>query len=74
MPPAYRRSRRAGNLQPVGSSAGLADQPVILCMRANPHPVDPFLHVCSQGAVMISNTHRPQLAEALEVQGRVARV
>jgi len=60
--------------KPVGSRRGLADQLVILCVRPDPYPVDPLRDVRSQGAIMITNTNRPQGTDALEVKRRVTWV
>lgn len=44
---------------------------VVIGMRPDPDPIDATLNINAEGAVLRSDSNRPQLADSLEVQRRV---
>jgi hypothetical protein len=52
----------------IRSSEGLADELVVVSMRANPDPVNPMLDVQAQGSIILANPNGPQFTNSLEVK------
>lgn len=52
----------------------LSDEFVVLIVRSYPDPHDAVVNVRAERSVMQSRTNRPELAYALEVQRRMARI
>ena len=67
------RSRYIARPEPGGSIAGLADQLVVLSLRADPKPHQPVRHTDRQGAVTITHPHRLETTDLLEMEGWIAR-
>jgi hypothetical protein len=64
-PPAPQRSREAAPFKPVGSSAGLAHQLVVVSMRAYPEPNDAVRHsfrIDADHTVVHADPGRPETA------------
>jgi len=58
----------------VPSSAGLADDLVVLAMGSNPNPEDSVLYLNTERAVVCANTNRPNFAETFEMKRRMLRI
>jgi len=49
------------------SLISLPNQPIVLSVRADPDPHDSIVYIRTQRAMLQSGTHRPQLADTLEM-------
>jgi hypothetical protein len=47
----------------------LADEVVVVSMRANPDPVNPLRDVQAQGSIILANSNGPQFTNSLKVKG-----
>jgi hypothetical protein len=52
----------------------LADDFVVFTVGSDPDPHDATLGVSTESSVMCANPDRPELAEPLELKGRVLRI
>jgi hypothetical protein len=52
----------------------LAEQPVVVCMGADPEPYKPVRRFDREGTVVSPDPSRPEAADLLEVKRRVARI
>lgn len=62
-----------GRLDIALSSPGTSDL-VVLAVSANPDPEDSIRHFDAERTVMNAGANRPEIADAFEVERRVARV
>ena len=66
------QSRRV--LRAVGCMRWLAEQPLVVCMSADPEPYEPVRRFDREGTVASPDPSRPEAADLLDVKRRVPRV
>jgi superfamily II DNA or RNA helicase len=69
-PPKQSRGAAAG----FGESLESTNEFVVFRVRADPKPLNPVGHIVSEGAIPVAHSDRPDLSDALEVQGSVSRI
>jgi hypothetical protein len=62
-----RIGRVRGMKNNVGTTRGLANNPVILSMGADPDPIDSLFDLGSQCSVMVADAHKPKIIYLFEV-------
>jgi len=62
------------NVRAAGCKRGLADDAVVIGVRADPKPQDAVRNINTERAIMSANSHRMKPSDSLEVERGVARV
>lgn len=60
--------------RPVGSSKGLADQLVVLCLWSDPEPNDAVRGLDTHRAIVDADARRVEATDSLEVKRRMPRI